>query len=174
MAQSFRLRFGAVMVAKSECPPLLRKLPECVLTMVMEYHGRAPLGIPNEVYYSDRMGRGVVKDAIDAWSDHLESFELHDKGWSPDRGRMRFVRLGLKRTEACMLSLMRAQLQVKILYGGKKDFCFVTGMSKNKTSVKFAREGFWKGKWLNLDALRAIYVELPYDFRECLPPTAAP
>ena len=96
------------------------------------------------------------------WSDHLESFELHDKGWSPDRGRMRFVRLGLKRTEASMLSLMRAQSRVKILYGGKTEFCFVAGMSKKRTSVKLARDGLWKAKCLKLDAIRAAYVTLEY------------
>ena len=155
------------MVAKSPCPPLRGKLPECVLAMVMDYHGRAPLGMSNEVYHSDRMGRGVVKDAIDALSDHLESFELRNTGWTGDGEPMCIVKLGMKRTEASMMSLMRAQRWVKIQYGGKTEFCFVAGMSKKKTSVKFARDGWlrtpqWKAKWLKLDALRTVQVVIRY------------
>ena len=144
------------MVDKSECPPLRRKLPECVLAMVMDYHGRAPRGIHNDVYYSD------AKAMIDLLLGDLESVEgVLGSWWYVDGGPHNInwdVHLNLKREAAAMASLMHKRVFTYMQIGGVwYPRCFVEAISKKRTSIKISNT-VWKGKWVKLDSLQAAHL----------------
>ena len=84
-------------------PPLQRStLGENVLELIMDHHGRAPLGLPNEAYYSNRLGRGHIKAVIDAITHDIDSFDIAITH--------RFLSLVLKRTGTTMTSLMQKRV----------------------------------------------------------------
>ena len=133
-------RFRAMMVVKSPCPPLRRKLPKCVLAMVMDFHGRAPRGMPNDVYHSDYWGTGTIRVVIDAVSSDMESFETYNDGYT------HFVELRMKRTATAMESLMHKRVHTYMEIGGVRyPRCFVEAISKKRTSIKISNT-VWKGK----------------------------
>ena len=68
----------------------------------MDHHGRAPLGLPNEAYYSNRLGRGHIKAVIDAITHDIDSFDIAITH--------RFLSLVLKRTGTTMTSLMQKRV----------------------------------------------------------------
>ena len=130
-------------------PSPLRKLPKCVLMMVMDYYGRAPFGIPNDVYYQSD-GRNKVW--IDAASGHLESIEI------VSGSVMYHVYLKLKREATTMVSLMHARVPVEMVFGDRLyGDCFVEAVAQKGTSIKISNYR-WRGKWVKIDALR--WVEL--------------
>ena len=139
---------------KCACPPLRPKLGENVLKLIMDYHGRAPLGLPNEAYYSNFLGRGHIKAVIDAITHDIDSFDIAITH--------RFLSLVLKRTGTTMTSLMQKRvhtwMRIRGLYYPR---CFVEGISKNGKSIK-VRNYSWKGKWANIETLECVSVDLPY------------
>ena len=140
---------------KCACPPLQRsKLGENVLELIMDRHGRAPLGLPNEAYYSNFLGRGHIKEVIDAITLEIDSFNIGITH--------RSLCLALKRTGTTMASLMRKRVHTMMRIGGLYyPRCFVEGISKNAESMK-VRNTTWKSNWVKIETLECVSVDLPY------------
>ena len=97
---------AVAIMGKSPCPPLLRLLPECVLTMVMDYHARAPGGISNGVCYAVGLSGVPTKALIDAIVVHMDSFQTCEKVMKLNPPlRFRMLTLQLRRTAAALASL---------------------------------------------------------------------
>ena len=139
---------------KCACRPLRSKLGEKVLKLIMDYHGRAPLGLPNEACYSNFLGRGHIKAVIDAITHDIDSFDIYIA--------QRYLSLVLKRTGTTMTSLMQkrvhTRMRIRRLYYPR---CFVEGISKNGKSMK-VQNTIWKGKWVKIQTLKWVAVELHY------------
>ena len=147
-----------MMVVKSPCPPLKRKLPECVLAMVMDVHGRAPCGIPNDVYYSVGLNGVPIKALIDAIVVHMDSFQTYHYDYTTFvTSDVEFI---MKRTATTMASLMHKRVHTYMEIGGVwYPRCFVEAISKKRTSIKISNT-VWKGKWVRLDSLQAAHLAI--------------
>ena len=138
----------------SACPPMRGQLCEDVMQLIMDHHGRAPLGMSNEAYYSGRHGQGHIKAVVDALADDIET--VYDA--EPSRS----LSLSLKRTTATMASLMNKRVHATIRIDGVcYPRCFVQGLSRNGNGLK-VKNTIWKGKWIKLNALESVLVDFAY------------
>ena len=124
--------------------------------MIMDFHGRAPFGMPNAAYHSNHLGQGHNKAVIDALVRDIESVE----NFATDNTRV--MSLVLKRTRVTLTSLMQKRFHTTIRIGGVYyPRCFVEGVSRNGNSLK-VRNTIWKGKWIKIDALQSVVKDLEY------------
>ena len=139
---------------ESACPPLRSNLGGNVLKLIMDHHGRAPLGLPNEAYYSNRLGRGHIKTVIDVITPDIDLFDIAIKH--------RYLSIVLKRTGTTMASLMRKRVHTMMRIGGLYyPRCFVEGISKNGKSMK-VQNTIWTGKRVKIQTLECVSVDLSY------------
>ena len=131
---------GSNLGEKPECPPLLgSKLCESIRGLIMDYHGRAPLGLQNEAYHSNRLGEGHIKLVIDTIIKDIVRFDI---ATAP-----RYLSIVLKRTQATMVSLMQKRIHTMMQIAGLTyPLCFVEGISKNGKSVKVTNSSGSKSK----------------------------
>jgi len=133
--------------------------------LIMDYHGRAPLGMPNEAYHSNRLGQGRVKALVDALTRDIESVET----FASDKNRA--VTLVLKRTGATMTSLMEKRIHTTIRIGGiYYPECFVVNTCRNgiwnarrrMESIKIRTTVWNRDKWVKIEDLEFVLVIFHY------------